>query len=230
MTSAFTGATVHYTAGVSGLSTGLRMTVSPASFTLAPGQSRKLTISADSTGVVDDHWASGQVDITTSDTGDGGAAVPHMHMPVMVRAITPAPHMSIDQTELDFTVGPSGSAALSFTISNDGQEPLDWNLVAGKDCGGGGIRGLSLSDSKGTVIPHRFETVIATFTGNGLQPGTFNGVICVTGNASDNPKLRVSVQAKVTSASGSSGGGGGSLGFLGLAALAAALRRRMRQG
>ncbi len=84
--SSFSTAAVKYTVSVSRLSEGLKLAVTPASFELKPGQSQVLTIKANSDAVAVGHWAFGEVDITTSGTGDGGAAVPDMHMPVAVMA------------------------------------------------------------------------------------------------------------------------------------------------
>lgn len=228
VTSAFGGTTVHYSAGTSGLTSGLLVSVAPASFTLGPGESRKLTITADATGVAMNHWAFGQVDIVTSDTGDGGTVIPAMHMPVAVKAVAPAAHMSIDQSELDFSMASGGSDGVKFTISNSGQEPLHWVLKAGKTCSGGGIQGLSLSASAGTIPLRSNTAVTATFRSGTLAAGTYTGVVCVTSDASDFPKLTLKVRAQVTGNSGGSGGGGGgSLGWLGLAVLA--LLRRLKQ-
>jgi subtilisin family serine protease len=231
VTSAFGSATVHYSVGTSDLSSGLLVSVSPTSFTLAPGQSRKLTITADSGGVVTNKWAFGQVDITTGDTGDGGAAIPAMHMPLAVKAVVPTAHMSLNQSELDFSVAPHASTGDKFSISNDGQLPLDWALKLGKDCAGGGMTGVSVSADHGTIAPGLSGAVIVTFKAGNLAAGTYNGVVCVTSNASDNPKVVLPVQAKVTgaTATGSSGGGGGDESLWTLVALILLLGRRAKR-
>lgn len=84
--SSFTSATVSYNTSVSRLGSGLKLSVTPASFQLKPGQSQVLSIQANSAGVTDGDWAFGEVDIAATGTGDGGKAIPAMHMPVAVEA------------------------------------------------------------------------------------------------------------------------------------------------
>jgi subtilisin family serine protease len=82
--SSFTAAMVGYSVSVSRLSGGLKVTVTPSSFQLAPGQTQVLTIQANSAAVTLGTWAFGEMDIKTTGTGDGGAAIPDMHMPMAV--------------------------------------------------------------------------------------------------------------------------------------------------
>ena len=86
VTSTFATAKVTYTVDVEGLTGGLEVKVSPASFTLAPGQSETLTVTADTSGIAAGDWLFGTVKFTASGDGDGGAAIPAMHMPVAVRS------------------------------------------------------------------------------------------------------------------------------------------------
>ena len=86
------------------------------------------------------------------------------------------------------------------------------------------MQGLSLSSTSGNVKAGGSQTVTATFNSSGLVDATYNGAVCVSGNASDNPQIVLPVAAAVTGGSGKSGGG--DLGFLSLASFAWALRRR----
>ncbi|HLW74331.1 MAG TPA: S8 family serine peptidase, partial [Gammaproteobacteria bacterium] len=133
VTSAFVSASVTYSVSVSDASTGLAVNLSPQSFSLAPGATQKLTITAFDTNVKQGSWAFAQVDITSSDTGDGGAAIPAMHLPLAVLSVPPTAHMSIMPAALGYTVSQGSSAAQQFTISNSGQSPLDWKLAANSD-------------------------------------------------------------------------------------------------
>ena len=128
--SAFTSASATYSVSVSGLTSGLQLTVSPSSFALAPGATQQLTVSADSGGVKSGQWVYGEIDITTSDTGDGGAAIPAMHLPVAVESTAPSAHMSIGQSGLSFSVVQGAKGTQQFTISNDGQLTLNWKLAS----------------------------------------------------------------------------------------------------
>lgn len=129
LSSAFTTTTVSYSVSVSGVSNGLKLSVSPQSFSLAPGHTQALKVSADATGVAGGTWAFAEVDITTGDTGDGAKAIPVMHMPVAVLSTAPAPHMSISPASLSFSVAQGASTTQQFTISNGGQLGLNWKAA-----------------------------------------------------------------------------------------------------
>ncbi|MGE5626367.1 MAG: S8 family serine peptidase [Bacillota bacterium] len=148
--SAFTGATVNYSVGVSGASTGLNVLVSPASFSLAPGASQTLTVTADVGGVKAGSWAFAQLDIATSDTGDGSAAIPAMHLTLAAQSVTPSAHMSLSQDQLDYSEGQGKSSTSSFSISNQGQKTLSWTLSAN---GGPAILASAPAASPGGSAP-----------------------------------------------------------------------------
>lgn len=214
--SAFTSADVTYTLSVSGFTSGLQVHVSPASFTLGHGQTRQIMVSADSGAVPVGHWAFAELDIATTDTGDGGAPIPAMHLPLAVRATVPAAHMALDTSSLDYTVTAGQSAADSFTIENGGQKSLSWALTSGSGCPGSGMQGMSFDKTSGSVAAGSSTTVTATFSAAKLGAGDYSGLVCLNGDASDHPQLSLKVTAKVA---GSGGGGGGSLGLFGLASL-----------
>ncbi|HEY3859991.1 MAG TPA: S8 family serine peptidase [Gammaproteobacteria bacterium] len=128
-TSPFKNATVHITLSSSDLSTGMSMHFSPSSFVLAPGASTTVTFTADDASVTHGKWVFAQVDLSAGhDTGDGGAAIPDMHMPVAVLSEPPQAHMQINSTALAFGTLSSTSATQNFTISNGGQSVLDWTV------------------------------------------------------------------------------------------------------
>lgn len=86
LTSTFSSASVTYHVSVSGLSGGLSASVSPTSFTLAPHGTQVITVQANATKVAASDWAFGSVVLTPSGTGDGGAAIPAMRMPIAVES------------------------------------------------------------------------------------------------------------------------------------------------
>jgi hypothetical protein len=208
----------------------LHVTVSPNSFTLAAGQTQLFKVTADAGGVAANAWAFGQVDLSTTDAGDGAVAIPAMHLPLAVKSVLPSPHMSITPTTLNYPVAGGASASHSFVISNGGQKPLSWSAVmnggtgnGSLDCSNHGMAALSLSQASGSVAPGGSTSVTATFKAGGLAAGLYNGVICVDSNATDHPLIVLSVAATVT---GGSSGGGGGLGMLELAVMCWFLWRR----
>lgn len=132
LTSPFKDSTssVHYTVTVTDKSTGLSVQVSPRSFTLKPRASQTLTVTADTSGVTKTHWAFADVEIAPDggSVGDSGGAVPTMHLPLAVESVAPAPHVSVSPATLSFTTNSGSTDDGSFTLSNDGQLTLDWNL------------------------------------------------------------------------------------------------------
>ena len=228
LASAFTSANATYNVSVSGITSGLQVTVSPSSFTLNAGSTQTLTISVDSGSVPKDQWAFAEIDFTTSDTGDGGILVAPMHMPVAVRAFTPTPHMQITPNEMDLTLKSDASDATSLAIFNDGQASLHWSLSVsdGKSCGGSSMQGLSVSPTSGTVPASKNAMVSAKFNAVGLAAGKYTGRVCFDSDASDHPQQVIPVVVTVKDAPPGGGGGGGSEGLLALVALSLCFLRR----
>ena len=78
-------------------------------------------------------------------------------------------------------------------------------------CSNGSMPGLTISPTSGSVPTGRSATVQVTMSGAGLKDGTYEGAVCVSGNASDHPNIALTVSATVSGSSGGgSGGGGGS--------------------
>ncbi|HEY4127629.1 MAG TPA: S8 family serine peptidase, partial [Gammaproteobacteria bacterium] len=128
-TNPFISTPVHITLSASHLSSGVSMHFSPSSFSLAPGASATVTLTAGDASVAHGKWAFGQVDISAAGgTGDGGAAIPDMHMPVAMKSEAPAAHMQLDSTALDFARLSKTPSTRTFTIENNGQKPLNWTL------------------------------------------------------------------------------------------------------
>ena len=89
------------------------------------------------------------------------------------------------------------------------QASMAFTLSGSLDCSGGAMQGLSLSATSGSVKVGGSQTVTATFTSAGLADATYDGAVCVSGNASDNPQIVLPVAAAVSQQGGSSGGSGG---------------------
>jgi subtilisin family serine protease len=85
--STFSSASVTYHVSTSGISSGLQLSISPTSFTLAPSQTQVITVKADVSKLAGSTWVFGTLNLTTSDSGDGGAVIPDMHMPVAVQTV-----------------------------------------------------------------------------------------------------------------------------------------------
>ena len=83
-------------------------------------------MTADTSGVQAGVWAFGEIDITSGGLGDGGAAIPAMHLPVSVLSTAPAAHMSIDQSTLSFVL--TQGAMRHFPVHHQQRRPGDPEL------------------------------------------------------------------------------------------------------
>ncbi|HEX6550027.1 MAG TPA: S8 family serine peptidase [Gammaproteobacteria bacterium] len=130
-TSGLSSVTATYTMSVSGQSSGLNVTVSPASFTLAPGTSQVVTVTADVSGMTFKQWAFAEIDVTSNDNGDDGKPIPAMHLPLAVEPQQPEPSMSVSPTSLSFSLVQNQTATQTLTIKNTGLADLSWLFSTG---------------------------------------------------------------------------------------------------
>jgi hypothetical protein len=101
----------------------LAITVTPDQFTLSPGETVELTITADVTGAHPGDQLFGAVILTPSTASA-------TRLPVVV-AIPSAPEISVDPTEIVSTQ-PAQLVTLPLSISNLGTADLDWQLFDGQ--------------------------------------------------------------------------------------------------
>lgn len=143
-TSALSTVTASYSISVSGAPTGLNLKVSPSSFSLAPGATQTITITAGVTGLTSAQWAFAQIDVTSSDNGDDGQPIPAMHLPVSVEPQTPEPAMTVSPTSVSFSLNQGQSISQPLTIGNAaGTAALQWSL------GNGSRTSVSVWDQSG---------------------------------------------------------------------------------
>jgi Subtilase family/PA domain/Viral BACON domain len=125
LTSTQTGASLNYSAST----TESWITVSPGSFTLAPGGTQTLTITADMSGLSVNQWAFAEVDFTGSSNEDDGQPAPLQHFPVAVYNQQPEPKMSVTPSSLSQSLTAGGSSQTQqITIGNTGLGALNWSI------------------------------------------------------------------------------------------------------
>lgn len=115
-----TSTTMSWTATYSGPGT---VTVTPASFTLAPGESVTIQVDLDVSGLALDEWHFGQIDLA-----EGSGLAPDAHLTVSFYAQAPAPSLATDSF-LDGQQAPNANMAKSLYIANEGTADLTWSLV-----------------------------------------------------------------------------------------------------
>ncbi len=113
---------------------GMTVTVTPQTFTLAPGATQQLVVTADVTGLPAGERAFGDVRLETTATHPDGAAVAGTHYPVVVVPEAAAPSMTLAPGEVASTQGPDETTSHTLTIGNTGNAELTWSVT--DDAGG----------------------------------------------------------------------------------------------
>lgn len=142
-TSGLNSTTASYSVSVSGQSSGLNVTVTPTSFTLAPGAAQNLTVTADVSGLPFKKWVFAQLDIKSTDNGDDGKPIPAMHLPLAVQPQQPEPNMSVSPASLSFSTVQNQSASQTLAIKNTGLADLSWKFSSS-----GGSQALGIWDQQ----------------------------------------------------------------------------------
>ncbi|NUT34852.1 MAG: S8 family serine peptidase [Hamadaea sp.] len=172
---------------------GMTATVSPASFTLAPGASQQLTVTLDVHGSSGGSWAFADLRITTDGTFAGGTPIAGVHYPVAV--IPVAASITVDPTALEVQQKPGRSATRAVTIRNGGNGALAWQLGTGAGCDLPGW--LTASATSGALNPGASTQVRLSLDSTGLSPGRYTATVCVDSNDPAKPRVPVNVVLEV---------------------------------
>ncbi|TDE02430.1 S8 family serine peptidase [Jiangella asiatica] len=108
---------------------GMTVTVSPETFTLAPGATQELVVTADVSGLPEGERVFGDVGLETTATHPDGAAVAGTHYPVVVVPEAAAPSMTLDPGEVASTQGPDETTSHMLSIGNTGNADLTWSVT-----------------------------------------------------------------------------------------------------
>ena len=117
--------TLSFTQGWSGRVLGLRGSVSPSSFSLAPGQSRTISVTVITAGVpANDAFSFGTLELRPLSTGNVNQ--PTLRMPMAVTV--PSPMIGLPSS-ISAAVAPNSTTQLPFSVSNIGGGFLNFNYV-----------------------------------------------------------------------------------------------------
>lgn len=169
---------------------GMVATVTPSSFSLAPGESRELTVDVDVRGSSGGAWAFADLRITTGGSHAGGTPIAGVHYPVAVIPVAPA--MSVDPTSIEVSQKPGRTANRSVTIRNTGNGALTWRAD-----GCPLPAWLAATPSSGSLNPGVSTQVRLTIDSTGLTPGRLTAALCVDGNDPAKPNVQVAVALTV---------------------------------
>jgi hypothetical protein len=97
--------------------------VTPAAFTLGPGQSVTIAVEMDVTGLATNTWHFGKVVLTES-----GAQAPQAHLTLGVKAQPPKPIIKLEPGSLNAIQAPNVSMTKSMYVMNRGTANLTWDI------------------------------------------------------------------------------------------------------
>ncbi len=168
---------------------GMTATVEPASFTLAPGATQRLTITVNVSGSAGGSWAFGDLRLATTDRHAGGAAIAGAHYPIAVIPVAPA--IGVTPSQIEVSQKPGRTATRGVTVRNTGNGPLEWQLSHSAGCEIPAW--LTAAPEKGTLAPNGSTQIKLTLDSTGQSPGRLTATLCVASNDPATPVARVTV-------------------------------------
>ncbi|MEV4665003.1 S8 family serine peptidase [Micromonospora echinofusca] len=188
--------TATYSASVT-VPAGLTATVTPATFTLAPGASQQITVDLNVSGSSGGSWTFADLRVTTDGHHANGAAIAGVHYPVAV--IPVAPGITVDPTKLEVTQKPGLSTTRSVTIRSTGNGALKWQLAGGDGCVlPDQVDWLSTDTTSGTLNPNSSTQLRFTLDSTDKAPGKLQATLCVASNDPAKPSVPVTVTLVVS--------------------------------
>jgi subtilisin family serine protease len=147
--------------------------VNPVSGTAAPGEIPNINLSFDTTGLTEGVCYTGTLKFEYNDPFIVEEFVP-------VEVCVGTPNMEVSTDLLEMTLLPDETGVLTFTISNIGTAPLQWNFSEGVDW-------LTEDPLSGTIPPDGFTEVAVTFDSTGMAPGQYPTQLYIVSNDNDWP-------------------------------------------
>ena len=173
---------------------GVGLTVEPASFTVAPGATQTLTVTADVSSLVGGDHLFGDIALTTDGTHASGADVADVHYPlVLVKAEA---EMVVEPTELSTLLGVDEQEVQTVTVTNAGGAPMEWTLSEEGE-------GCALPDwvrvepSSGSVPSGESQEISVTFDSSDMAGGTYEASVCLASNDPHTPVATVALTLEV---------------------------------
>jgi hypothetical protein len=182
-----------YTASTSS-APGLDVSVEPAAFTIEPGATQVLTVTVDVSADTAGEWLMGSIALSTDGTHPGGAAVADVRYPV---AVLPAnPTMELTPTSIALTLGVDEQESRPVTVRNTGTATLSWAVSQdGEDCA---LPAWASADpASGTVAVGESGQVVVGIDTSGMPGGTYEATLCLTSDDPDRPLAEVPVALTV---------------------------------
>lgn len=190
---------------------GVSITVEPQEFTIEPGatQTVEVTATVDLSATTADQPAFADIALSTSAVHDNGRPVTPVHYPVVVTPRTPVPPTAVlTPTNITAAQGVDDVASHTVSIGNGGNTDLTWQLDEGtapeaEHCAApGDVAWLTVAPHSGTVTPDATGKLEVTVDSTGMSPGTLSATLCLRTN---DPDKELSVVDVVVTILGDSG-------------------------
>ena len=163
------------------------LAVSPASGSLAGGQSSSVAVTVSTVGLNPGTYSG-----TINFSAPGASGAPRSV--AVSLTVTPAPSIAATPSSLQFTAQQgSNPAGQTLTISNAGGGTLTWTASES-------LSWLVGSPASGALAPGQSGTINLTVSTAGLEPGTYSGAITISAPGATNSPALVSVSLVVTAA------------------------------
>ena len=162
------------------------LSLSRSSGSLAAGASQSVSVSVDASGL-----AVGTQSGTITVGGNGANAPQTVAISVKVNEQPSEPRIAVGPQNLDFQIkGNKAPGPKKLGLQNAGSQELNWNAASSQAW-------LRLGKGSGSLAAGASDSLSVEVVLSGLEPGTYDGEIEVTGNADNSPQ-RVAVQLKLT--------------------------------
>ena len=172
----------------------LQVSVEPATFTLEPGATQVLSITADVSDDTTGEWMMGSIKVTTDGTHAGGAAIADVHYPVT--ALAANPQVFVSPGSLSLTLGVDEQAGRPVTVGNTGTAPLEWEVS--EEAEGCALpEWVGVDPTDGTLVPGASEEVMVTFDSSDLTGGDYEATLCLASNDVATPVAEVELSLEV---------------------------------
>ena len=177
---------------------GMVVTVTPSTFTIAPGATQELEITVAVTGMTPGSYAFASIALETAAL-QNGMAVADTYVPIVVIPVADAPLLTLDPAEVTSNQGTNMTVDKILTIGNEGGVDLEWevteNLLL---CDApGAVDWVDVAPVLGTVAPSGTQDVTVTFDSTGLGVGEYNANLCIASNDPARPLALVPLTLEV---------------------------------
>lgn len=171
--------------------------VSPAEFTLEPGESQQLEVTVEVTSLPSAEWHFADLRVTTDDAHAGGAPVASSRYPVAVVPVTPV--LTLEPGELTSQQRPDREVQRALLVRSEGNGLLEWQIAAepaGCD-DPAELAWLTVGQQDGSVPVDEWEQIRFTLDSTDLAPQELTATLCIASNDPERPLLEVPVTLTV---------------------------------